>query len=63
MGSGWNPWQAVDTAAMTPGRGSDIIAIDNNGNLLDYSNVGGLDTKTFANVTQIGSGWTGYAIN
>jgi hypothetical protein len=63
MGSGWNPWLAVDTAVMTPGRGSDIIAVDNNGNLLDYSNAGGMDTKTFANVTQIGAGWTGYAIN
>jgi hypothetical protein len=63
MGTGWRPWQAVDTAAMVPGHGADIIAIDNNGILLDYSNAGGMNMQTYAKVTQVGAGWTGFRIN
>jgi hypothetical protein len=63
MGTGWNTWQAVDAAAITPGQGADIIAIDASGNLLHYTNAGGSNTSTYANVTQIGDAWTGIAIN
>ena len=63
LGSGWGTWQAVDAAAVTPGHGADIIAVDASGNLLHYTNAGGTNTSTYAAVTTIGDAWTGLSIN
>ncbi|HET9170955.1 MAG TPA: glycoside hydrolase domain-containing protein [Actinospica sp.] len=61
-GGGWNGYTI--TAVTNPyGSGrAGLLAVAPDGTLLYYPNTGGSGTNTFGSPTQVGGGWTGYAI-